>query len=141
MLFKSFSVISKWDTSNWNPLISSVLSMMAQIELKPGKPQIKKDEYARGDVSGIIGMVGPQVKGSFSISFEEGSTINIIEVKSSSSIQILDDSRLLAQTFSTKNPIAYNYRLISADKDTINILKKSIEENKNIESIEIRYVT
>jgi hypothetical protein len=30
ILFKSFSVISKWDTSNWNPLISSVLSMMAQ---------------------------------------------------------------------------------------------------------------
>ena len=78
-------------------------------------------------------------KDLFSISFEEGSTINIIEVKSSSSIQILDDSRLLAQTFSTKNPVTYNYRLISADKDTINILKKSIEENKNIESIEIRY--
>ena len=78
-------------------------------------------------------------KDLFSISFEEGSTINIIEVKSSSSIQILDDSRLLAQTFSTKNPVTYNYRLISADKDQINVLKKSIEENKNIESIEVRY--
>ena len=63
-------------------------------------------------------------KDLFSISFEEGSTVNIMEVKSSSSMQILDDSKLLAQTFSTKNPIAYNYRLISADKDTINILKK-----------------
>ena len=78
-------------------------------------------------------------KDLFSISFEEGSTVNIMEVKSSSSMQILNDSKLLAQTFSTKNPIAYNYRLISADKDQINVLKKSIEENKNIESIEIRY--
>lgn len=78
-------------------------------------------------------------KDLFSISFEEGSTVNIMEVKSSSSMQILDDSKLLAQSFSTKNPIAHNYRLISADKDTINILKKSIEENKDIESIEIRY--
>ena len=78
-------------------------------------------------------------KDLFSISFEEGSTVNIMEVKSLSSMQILDDSKLLAQTFSTKNPIAYNYRLISADKDTINILKKTIEENKDIESIEIRY--
>jgi len=78
-------------------------------------------------------------KDLFSISFEEGSTVSIMEVKSSLSIQILDDSKFLAQTFSTRNPITYNYRLISADKDQINILKKSIEENKNIESIEIRY--
>jgi len=56
------------DAAFVNPFLNAlqnVLSMMAQIELKPGKPQIKKDEYARGDVSGIIGMVGPQVKGSF----------------------------------------------------------------------------
>ena len=34
-------------------------------------------------------------KDLFSISFEEGSTVNIMEVKSSSSMQILDDSKLL----------------------------------------------
>ena len=64
-----------------NPFLNAlqnVLSMMAQMELKPGKPQIKKDEYARGDVSGIIGMVGPQVKGSFSISFEENLACEIM---------------------------------------------------------------
>jgi hypothetical protein len=78
-------------------------------------------------------------KDLFSISFEEGSMVNVMEVKSSSSIQILDDSKLLAQSFSAKNPTTYNYRLISSDKNQINILKKSIEENKNIESIETRY--
>src|SRR5690554_2636516 len=64
-----------------NPFSSSlqnVLSMMAQVELTPGKAQLKKDDKARGDVSGLIGMVGPQTKGSFSISFEEGLAIEIM---------------------------------------------------------------
>ena len=53
-----------------NPFLSSlinVLSTMAQTQLKPGKPRIKTDEKACGDVSGLIGMVGPQTRGSFSI--------------------------------------------------------------------------
>ncbi|RTE87662.1 MULTISPECIES: chemotaxis protein CheX [Gammaproteobacteria] len=64
-----------------NPFLSSlqnVLSMMAQVELKPGKPAMKKDDRARGDVSGLIGMVGPKTKGSFSISFEEGLAVEIM---------------------------------------------------------------
>ncbi|MCO4321877.1 chemotaxis protein CheX [Aliidiomarina quisquiliarum] len=64
-----------------NPFLSSlqnVLSMMAQIDLQPGKPALKKDDRARGDVSGLIGMIGPQTKGSFSISFEEGLAIEIM---------------------------------------------------------------
>jgi chemotaxis protein CheX len=64
-----------------NPFLSSllnVLSTMAQTDLTPGKPRIKKDEIARGDVSGLIGMVGPQTKGSFSISFEEKLALEIM---------------------------------------------------------------
>ena len=52
---------------------------MAQTELKPGKPSLKKDEVARGDVSGLIGMVGPQTKGSLSISFDESLALTIME--------------------------------------------------------------
>lgn len=65
-----------------NPFLTSVqnvLSMMAQIELKPGKPQIKKDDIARGDVSGLIGMVGAQTKGSFSITFDEALALQIMQ--------------------------------------------------------------
>jgi chemotaxis protein CheX len=65
-----------------NPFLASlinVLSTMAQTELTPGKPKIKKDEVARGDVSGLIGMVGPQTKGSFSISFDESLALTIME--------------------------------------------------------------
>lgn len=65
-----------------NPFLTSlinVLSMMAQTTLKAEKPRIKKDEVAKGDVSGLIGMVGPQTKGSLSISFEESLALTIME--------------------------------------------------------------
>ena len=51
----------------------------------------------------------------------------------------LEESKNLAQCFSSKNPVAYNYRLIFTNKDEINKLKKEVEENKAIESIEVRY--
>ena len=78
-------------------------------------------------------------KNLFALSFEEGSTVNIMEIKSVSSIKILEENKNLAQTFSTKNPESYNYRLIFSDKNEINDLKKNIQDNKDIESIEIRY--
>jgi len=56
-----------------NPFLSSmlnVMSTMAQMELTPEKPKLKKDEVAMGDVSGLIGMVSDQTKGSLSITFD-----------------------------------------------------------------------
>jgi len=56
-----------------NPFLSSmlnVMSTMAQMELTPEKPRLKKSEVAMGDVSGLIGMVSEQTKGSLSITFE-----------------------------------------------------------------------
>ncbi|PJG59120.1 chemotaxis protein CheX [Aeromonas cavernicola] len=64
-----------------NPFLISllnVISTMAQLELKPGTPKRKVDEVARGDVSGLIGMVGPQHRGSLSISFEKGLALEIM---------------------------------------------------------------
>ncbi|PKI17250.1 chemotaxis protein CheX [Colwellia sp. 12G3] len=58
-----------------NPFLSSmlnVMSTMAQMELIPEKPRLKKNEVALGDVSGLIGMVSDQAKGSLSITFEGG---------------------------------------------------------------------
>lgn len=65
-----------------NPFISSllnVLSTMAQTSLTPGKPQLKKNEVAKGDVSGLIGMVGPQTKGSLSITFDGDLALTVME--------------------------------------------------------------
>jgi chemotaxis protein CheX len=55
-----------------NPFLEatiSVLKTMAFISSKPGKPYLKKkDETARGDVTGVIGLSGDH-EGSLSISF------------------------------------------------------------------------
>ena len=56
-----------------NPFLTSllnVMSTMAKLELVPEKPRLKKDEIAMGDVSGLIGMVSVQAKGSLSITFD-----------------------------------------------------------------------
>jgi chemotaxis protein CheX len=58
-----------------NPFLSSmlnVMSTMAQMQLIPEKPRLKKNEIALGDVSGLIGMVSDQANGSLSITFEGG---------------------------------------------------------------------
>lgn len=65
-----------------NPFLQSllnVISTMASMELTPGKPQLKTDNLAKGDVSGLIGLVGPQTKGSLSISFEQTLALQIMQ--------------------------------------------------------------
>ena len=75
----------------------------------------------------------------FSLSFEEGSNVHVIEIKSLKSISKLDDNKNLVQFFSSKNPESFNYRLIFQKKDAMNNLKKDLENNKDVENIEIRY--
>jgi len=58
--------------------LMNVMKTMAQLELKPGAPRKKTDELARGDVSGLIGMVGPQTRGSFSITFDKGLALEVM---------------------------------------------------------------
>ena len=56
-----------------NPFLSSllnVMSTMAQMELTPENPKLKKNDIAMGDVSGLIGMVSKTAKGSLSITYE-----------------------------------------------------------------------
>jgi chemotaxis protein CheX len=65
-----------------NPFLTSLLNVMqtmAQTHLTPGKPRLKTDQRACGDVSGLIGMVGPQTKGSFSITFERELALKIFQ--------------------------------------------------------------
>lgn len=56
-----------------NPFIEStvnVLKTMANARVESGKPFLKKDNTARGDVSGIIGLSG-EVKGTIAVTFTE----------------------------------------------------------------------
>ncbi|MFH2064779.1 MAG: chemotaxis protein CheX [Pseudomonadota bacterium] len=62
-----------------NPFIKAtidVLNLMAFIKTKASKPYLKKDAFATGDVSTIVGLTG-EATGTFSISFEETSIIKI----------------------------------------------------------------
>jgi chemotaxis protein CheX len=65
-----------------NPFLQSlinVVSTMANMQLTPGKPSLKTGSEARGDVSGLIGMVGPQTKGSMSVTFEKTLILQIMQ--------------------------------------------------------------
>lgn len=63
-----------------NPFIEStihVLQTMSSVKASVGKPYLKKDEVAKGDVSGIIGLAG-DVKGSLSVSFSAACILPIV---------------------------------------------------------------
>ncbi len=56
-----------------NPFLAAamhVLKTMAQVDAKPGRPFLKKDNLAIGDVSGIIGITG-SAQGSMALVFTE----------------------------------------------------------------------
>jgi chemotaxis protein CheX len=63
-----------------NPFLKgtmSVLKTMAFITPKAGKPFVKKDNLAEGDISGIIGMTGA-VRGSLALSFSESCIVKVV---------------------------------------------------------------
>jgi len=63
-----------------NPFITAtknVLETMAFIKVTPGKPYLKKEFTATGDVSSIVGLTGSP-NGSFSISFEKKVILKIV---------------------------------------------------------------
>lgn len=72
--------------------LSNVLSTMGGIECQIGKPALKSDPVSRGDVTGIIGMAGPQVKGSLAISFTQPVIMDIVEKMVGEKVTTIDDT-------------------------------------------------
>ena len=65
-----------------NPFLTSFLNTMetmAMMKLTPEKPRLKQGHTALGDVSGLMGMVAKEAKGSMSITFEEEFALNTME--------------------------------------------------------------
>ena len=63
-----------------NPFLEgtmNVLKTMAFVEPKPGKPRLKQENMAIGEVSGIIGLTG-SARGSLALSFSEQSILKIV---------------------------------------------------------------
>ncbi len=63
-----------------NPFIDATLHVLATVastEVKPGKPYLKEDHVARGDVSGMIRLTG-EASGTISVSFTEKCILAIV---------------------------------------------------------------
>ncbi len=63
-----------------NPFIKAtiaVLQTMAHIKAQADKPYLKKDPYATGDVTSVVGLTG-RPNGSISISFDEAGFLHIV---------------------------------------------------------------
>ena len=70
-----------------------VLSSMSGITPRPGKPYVKKDAVARGDVSAIVGITGYR-SGSISVTFSKKCAIAIVRGMLGDDIEdILQDTK------------------------------------------------
>jgi chemotaxis protein CheX len=68
------------DASLINPFINAtinVLETMAFVKCKAEKPYLKKDDVAKGDVTGIIGITG-ESNGTIAVTFEEVTILKIV---------------------------------------------------------------
>ena len=68
------------DVNLVNPFIDAtlhVLETMASTKAEAGKPYLKKDEVAPGDVTGVIGLTG-EARGMISVSFAEKNILPIV---------------------------------------------------------------
>ena len=65
-----------------NPILTTmvnVMTTMAQIEPSMGKPTLKNDDTALGEVTGIMSMKSPQMNGSFAITFTASAIFDIVK--------------------------------------------------------------
>ena len=68
------------DVSLINPFINAttnVLETMAFVKVRSGKPYLKKDNVAMGDVTGVIGLTGV-ANGIISVTFQTDCILNIV---------------------------------------------------------------
>jgi chemotaxis protein CheX len=78
-----------------NPVLETminVLSTMANVTPDIGKPSLKNDEIARGDVTGIMSMVSPQMRASLAISFTKPVIIDIVRRMLGEDIKEINDT-------------------------------------------------
>lgn len=83
------------DVKYINPVLQSmlnVLTTMARLQPKVGKPTLKTDQAARGDVSGIMTMESPQARGSMAITFTRPVICDIVKRMLGQDISEIDDT-------------------------------------------------
>ncbi len=81
------------DANLINPFLEStlhVLQTIASIKAEKGKPYLKKDNVARGDVSGVIGLAG-DMNGIISVTFTEKCILHIVTGMFGEEVKELND--------------------------------------------------
>ena len=81
-----------------------------------------------------------QKKSFISNSYDEGSIVHTIEIKSNKKIDFLDSNNNLENYYFNKEENSFNYRLIFSTKSDVDKIKTKIENNDEVQSIDIKYV-
>ena len=76
---------------------------------------------------------------TYSLSFDEGNSQNIIEISASDHIPFLDNNKFLLQYTNNKSSGEIHYRLASKSREDIEKIRLSSEGSGNILSIELRF--
>ncbi len=73
-------------------------------------------------------------------SYDEGTANHTMEIKSKNKINTLDKNSNVESFYFNKEENSYNYRLIFKNKIDLDLLKKDLEANNDIDIIDIKYV-
>jgi chemotaxis protein CheX len=78
-----------------NPVLEtmvSVLSTMANLQPSIGKPSLKQDEIALGEVTGMMSMVSPKVRASLAITFTRSAILDLVKRMLGEELTEVDDT-------------------------------------------------
>ena len=76
-----------------NPFINAtanVIETMAFMKIKAGRPYLKKDSVAKGDVTGVIGLTGV-ANGTISVTFQAKCILRIVSNMFGEEMRVLDE--------------------------------------------------
>ena len=78
-------------------------------------------------------------KRPFNLSFEEGASLNFLEITASSEIESIKKHKSLIHFYYSKNESSYNYKFAFENKRDLDDMHDSISKNFDIIGIEIKY--
>jgi len=79
-------------------------------------------------------------KSFYNISFNEGASLNMLEVHSSEKIDIIEKDKNLKVSISQPGEKEFIYRLAFENKEHLQTLKKELEKINSVKKIDINYV-
>jgi chemotaxis protein CheX len=87
--------MTKFDVEIVNPFLesmSNVLATMAMLEPQPGSAELKEQDVAFGEVTGIIGLIGENFKASMALSFSKPVILEITARMLGEPVAEIDDT-------------------------------------------------